>query len=227
MTARRARSGGPPADGFTLIELLVALFIFALLSAAGLTLLRTSTTGQEVLAHRLDELSIVNRTAGALSADMMQAVPRQSRNDAGDPLPAFVVGGGAVPGELFAFTRAGWSNYDQSPRSTLQRVAYSLENGELRRNGWPMLDGAKASVPATLMRGVSKVKLRYRSYDGSWRDDWTPTDPTEMPRAVELRIQPDGLGEIRLSLAVGPQGRPDPTQQQLDYTPENPSEFFQ
>ncbi|WP_420605407.1 type II secretion system minor pseudopilin GspJ [Novosphingopyxis sp.] len=223
---RSGLSCGDRANGFTLIELLVALFIFALLSAAGLTLLRTSTTGQEVLAGRLDQLGIVNRTSGALSADLLQAMPRMSRNDIGDPLPAFDAGGTAVPGELFAFTRAGWSNYDQTPRSSLQRVAYSLENGELRRNGWPMLDGSKAGVPATLMRGVKTVKIRYRAYDGSWREDWTPTDPAEIPRAVELLIQPEGLAEFRLSLMVGPQGRADPNRHQLDYTPENPADFF-
>ena len=224
--SRRSNASGERANGFTLIELLVALFIFALLSAAGLALLRTSTTGQAVLADRLDELGIVNRTSGALTADLLQAVPRMTRNDNGDPLPAFVAGGSAVPGELFSFTRTGWSNYDQSPRSSLQRVAYSIEDGQLRRNGWPMLDGAKPGVPATLMRGIENVKLRYRSYDGSWRDDWTPADPAEIPRAVELRVQPTGMAEIRLSLIVGPQGRTDPNQQELEYTPDNVADYF-
>ena len=215
-----------PANGFTLIELLVALFIFALLSAAGVTLLRTSTTGQEVLGNRLDQLSIINRATGTLTADLLQAVPRLSRNELGDPLPAFSVNGASVPGELFAFNRAGWSNYDQSPRASIQRVAYSLADGELRRSSWPRLDGAAPGPPATLLRDVETVQLRYRSYDGSWRDDWTPTDPMEMPRAVELRIQPRGLAEFRLSLIVGPQGRADPAQQGLDYTPEDSTEFF-
>tara|TARA_B100000953_G_scaffold258432_1_gene223150 strand:- start:116 stop:784 length:669 start_codon:yes stop_codon:yes gene_type:complete len=221
VTARPARP-----NGFTLIELLVALFIFALLSAAGLTLLRTSTTGQEVLQNRLEQLSIVNRTVGALSADLLQAVPRMARNDLGDPLPAFTAGGSAVPGELFAFTRAGWSNYDQSPRSSLQRVAYSLQDGALRRTGWPMLDGAAPGPPATLMNGVETATLRYRGYDGSWRTDWTPADPAEMPRAVELIVKPTDMAEIRLSLMVGPQGRPDPNQQGVDFTPESPADFF-
>lgn len=216
----------PEPTGFTLIELLVALFIFALLSAAGVTLLRTSTTGQEILANRLDQLSIINRTTGALTADLLQTVPRLSRNDVGDPVPAFTAGGSAVPGELFAFTRAGWSNYDDTPRSSLQRVAYSFEDGELRRNGWPMPDGAEAGEPATLMRGVENVRVRYRGYDGGWREDWTPVDPAEIPRAVELRIQPEGLAEFRLSLIVGPQGRVDPNQQDLDFTPENAADFF-
>ncbi len=216
----------PDPDGFTLIELLVALFIFALLSAAGVTLLRTSTTGQEILANRLDQLSIINRTSGALTADLLQAVPRLSRNDLGDPVPAFTAAENAVPGELFAFTRAGWSNYDDTPRSSLQRVAYSFKDGELRRNGWPMPDGAEAGQPATLMRGVENVRVRYRGYDGGWREDWAPVDPAEIPRAVELRIQPEGLAEFRLSLIVGPQGRVDPNQQDLDFTPENAADFF-
>lgn len=221
-----APSADKRSNGFTLIELLVALFIFALLSAAGLTLLRSSTIGQEVLANRLDQLSIVNRTSGALTADLLQAVPRLTRNEVGDPLPAFVADGSAVPGQLFAFTRAGWSNYDQSPRSSLQHVAYSLEGGELRRSGWPMLDGAAPGPPATLMRGVEDVALRYRGYDGSWRDDWTPNDPAEMPRAVELRIRPQGMAEVRLSLVVGPQGRVDPAQQVIGDAPQKPAEFF-
>ena len=102
------RARPAPANGFTLIELLVALFIFALLSAAGVTLLRTSTTGQKVLGNRLDQLSIINRATGALTADLLQAVPRLSRNELGDPLPAFSVNGASLTkllGVPFSATR--------------------------------------------------------------------------------------------------------------------------
>ncbi len=212
-------------NGFTLIELLVALFIFALLSAAGVALLRTATTGQAVMADRLGQLAIVNRTVGALTADLMQALPRLSRNRLGDPVPSFTAQDGAIPGQLFAFTRTGWSNYDERARSSLQRVAYSFQDGALRRSGWPMLDGSAAGPPATLMRDIEQVRMRYRGYDGNWREDWTPVNPAEIPRAVEMRIKPHGMAEMRLSLIVGTQGRIDPNKQETEYSSENPADY--
>jgi general secretion pathway protein J len=202
----------PPSEaGFTLVELLVALAIFAMISVAGVTLLRSGSDTQIAVKSRLEDYSRANRLYNAMEGDLAQAVIRPVRDQAGAPVPAFTADNAAVPGALFGFVRAGWSNYDDAPRAGLQRIAYTLEGGVLKRLSWPMLDGAAPSDAATLVENVTAVRLRFRDEKGGWRSDWTAIDADAMPRAVELRLTIQGKPEQRMLFLVGPQTRPKPT----------------
>ena len=193
--------------GFTLVELLVALAIFALMSVAGLTLLRSGTDTQLAVKDRLEVLSRGNRLYNSLEGDLAQAVARPVRDTRGQPVPAFIQSDSAVPGSLFGFVRAGWSNFDDSPRAGLQRIAYMLDDGALKRVSWPMLDGATPNDAATLVENVSTARVRFRDNKGEWRDDWTATDADALPRAVELRLTVQGKPEQKMLFLVGPQTR--------------------
>jgi general secretion pathway protein J len=127
--------------GFTLIELLVALAIFALISVAGVMLLRSSSDTQIAVKKRLEEMALSHRLANSLEGDLAQVIARPVRDQSGQPIPAFTQGEASIPGALFGFVRAGWSNFDAAPRAGIQRVAYVLEGGALKRLSWPMLDG--------------------------------------------------------------------------------------
>lgn len=78
--------------GFTLIELLVALAIFALISVAGVMLLRSGTDTQIAVKERLGEMALSHRLANALEADLAQAIARPVRDQSGQPVPAFTQG---------------------------------------------------------------------------------------------------------------------------------------
>ncbi len=196
--------------GFTLVELLVALAIFALISVAGVMLLRSGSDTQLAVKGRLEDMSRINRLYNAMEGDLAQAVARPVRDQSGQPVPAFTENDASTPGALFGFVRAGWSNFDEAPRPGLQRVAYVLEGGALKRLSWPMLDGAAPADAATLVENVSDAQLRYRDERGEWRSDWTATDSNSLPRAVELRLTPQGKPEQRMLFLVGPQTRPKP-----------------
>ena len=196
--------------GFTLVELLVALAIFALMSVAGVTLLRSATDTQLAVKDRLEVLSRGNRLYNALEGDLAQAVKRPVRDLAGQAVPAFIQSDPAVAGSLFGFVRAGWSNFDESPRAGLQRISYTLDGGALKRVSWPMLDGAPPNDAASLVENVSSTKVRFRDNKGEWRDDWTATDADALPRAVELRLTVQGQPEQRMLFLVGPQTRIEP-----------------
>lgn len=196
--------------GFTLVELLVALAIFALISVAGVTLLRSGSHTQIAVKNRLEQYSRTNRLYNAMEGDLAQAVVRPVRDQAGAPVPAFTEGDATAPGALFSFVRAGWSNYDEAPRAGLQRIAYALDGGALKRLSWPMLDGAAASDAATLVENVSAAQLQFRDEKGDWRGDWTATDADALPRALELRLTIQGKPEQRMLFLVGPQTRPKP-----------------
>jgi general secretion pathway protein J len=197
--------------GFTLIELLVALAIFALISVAGVTLLRSGTDTQIAVKERLGEMALSQRLTNALEADLAQAIVRPVRDQSGQPVPAFTEGDATVPGGFFGLVRGGWSNFDAAPRAGLQRVTYVLENGALKRLSWPMLDGAAPADAATMLEDVVTATAEYRDDKGQWRGDWTATDANALPRAIALKVTVKGKPEQRMLFLVGPQTRILPT----------------
>ena len=196
--------------GFTLIELLVALAIFALMSVAGVALLRSGSDTQIAVKARLEVLARSSKLASALESDLAQAVPRTVRDQGGQPVPAFIQGSGVTPGALFGFVRAGWSNFDDAQRSSLQRVSYSFDKGALKRTSWPMLDGSAPGEATVMLPDLADITLRYRDNRGEWRSDWTATDATAMPRAIEMRLRLTRGAEQRMLFLVGAQVRPEP-----------------
>ena len=205
-----ASHGPPPLQmqgrnecGFTLAELLVSLFIFGLLSAAGVGLLSFSVRAQEAADARLGDLADFRRAGALLASDLAQVAPRPARDSAGDSRPAFHGVGGEGGGVALAFVRRGWENLDDTPRASLQRVEYSFADGRLERRVYPRLDGAAPLPATTVVEGVRQIRLRYRDREGAWRERWDPTNPTELPRAVELVMNAQGSGTTRQLFQTG------------------------
>jgi general secretion pathway protein J len=57
--------------------------------------------------------------------------------------------------------------------------------------------------PAAVLTGVRSFNLRYRDKEGTWRDRWDPTDPTQLPRAVEMVVDVGEGGVVRQLFLVG------------------------
>ena len=206
---RSAQQGFTPLKrsaehGFTLIELLVALTIFAMLAAAGVLLLGNSVSAQAQVKARLDDMAAVQRAAGAFSADLGQAVPRISRTESGTLAPAFWSHreGEGVP--VLQFVRGGWDNLGDLPRPSLQKVEYWVRQGRLERRTYAQIDGATGEEAAALLEHVDDVTLRFRDGGGDWRDEWVPTQPDLMPRAVEMIVTRTGEPAVTLRFLVGP-----------------------
>ncbi|AEG48963.1 general secretion pathway protein J [Sphingobium chlorophenolicum L-1] len=191
-------------SGFTLIELLVALTIFAMLAAAGVMLLGNGVSAQAQIKLRLDDMAAVQRAGGALAADLGQAVPRISRTEAGTLAPAFWSHreGESLP--ILQFVRGGWDNLGDLPRPSLQKVEYWVRQGRLERRTYAQVDGAAGDDPAALLDHVEDIALRFRDARGDWREEWTPTQPDLMPRAVEMVVTRTGEPPVTLRFTVGP-----------------------
>jgi general secretion pathway protein J len=196
--------------GFTLIELLVALAIFALISVAGVMLLRSGSDTQIAVKKRLEEMALSNRLTNSLEGDLAQAIARPVRDQSGQPVPAFTQSEASIPNALFSFVRAGWSNLDAAPRAGLQRVVYILEGGALKRLSWPMLDGTAPTDAAVLLEDVTSATVEFRDDTGVWRNDWTATDADALPRAIALNVDLVGEPQQRMLFLVGPQTRVAP-----------------
>ncbi len=197
--------------GFTLIEMMVALLIFGILAAAGVALLSFSVRAQAVTTARLDDIGALNRLSSALSADGAQATARVARDENGTPLPAFEGGAGSGDAPMLRFVRAGWTNLDQAPRASTQKVEYRLQNGVLERIAYPMLDGAAPLSPAMLLKGVSRIAMRYR-VAGAWSDRWQGSAEAPLPQAAEMQIVREDGTRFRILVLVGTgYAPPEPT----------------
>src|SRR5579864_7481771 len=150
--------------GFTLIELLVAMAIAAIMFALGYGAIKQALNSRDSLKEQQAHLLKLQTAVRVLEQDFVQLAPRPVRQAVGDE-PAQPALQGAPPGTqpLVALTRAGWANPAGLQRPGLQRVAYFLENGTLRREYWEVLDPTLASTTTRrdLLRHVKAVTLRY------------------------------------------------------------------
>uniref|UniRef100_S0DG47 Type II secretion system protein J n=1 Tax=termite gut metagenome TaxID=433724 RepID=S0DG47_9ZZZZ len=174
-------------NGFTLVEMMVSLLIFALLAAAGVGLLAFSVRAQGATDSKLTEIAHLNQLGSALSGDLAQVRARATRDAAGNPLPVFTGASGSSVTPMLRLVRAGWTNVDEAPRPSEQKVEYQLADGVLTRTSYPMLDGAAPGPNAAILSNVSQVSLRYR-YAGAWTDHWDGTSDRPLPDAVEMTI---------------------------------------
>lgn len=194
---RRAGRDG----GFTLVEMLIALTIFGMLTAAGVALLTVTARTQQTSDRLLARLGEVRAVQALLTADLALAAPRIHRDRSGRPMPAFSASAGGEPA-LMALVRGGWDG-GGAGRSSLQRVEYRLREGRLERLSYRQVDGAERAVAVTLLGGVRQLRLRYRDREGGWHSAWAPTDPSQLPRAVELVTDTEAHGMIRQLFLVG------------------------
>lgn len=198
--------------GFSLVEVLAATAVFALVSALSVGLLmgalRTEEQGEAVLS----DLSDVHRIAALLREDVGQIAPRPVRTADGlqDPrvFAADMEGTEIVrtrstgPREILVLTRTGWANPGRlQPRSSLQRVAWVLEEDRLYRRVWPYPDAARdtESRRQLLADEISEVELEVLQ-NGVWvnsaRVVASSEGVTAPPDAVRLRYVLPGLGAM-------------------------------
>jgi general secretion pathway protein J len=188
--------------GFTLLEMLVALFIFGLVSAAGVGVLRFSMDNQELVRVRIERLAELESARALLKADLLQAVARRVRDAHGRPND-FVFAGNQQSGggPLLALTRRGLDNPDGDPRPSLQYIEYRLADGVLERVARPALDGGEVLPARRLLAGVRTASLQFL-----WRGQWLEALPrgahVELPQAVRLDLELQDYGAVSQLLLV-------------------------
>ncbi|WP_067586796.1 type II secretion system minor pseudopilin GspJ [Endozoicomonas ascidiicola] len=200
------------SQGFTLLELMVAIAIFGIISTAAYKLFISVTGAREVTQSVLSELDKVQRAEVILEKDLMQIVGRPVRDNAGIIQPALK--SPAVNGALIEFTRMGWDNPLQLTRSTLQRVAYSVEGSELIRYYWSMLDRAPDASPIRqkVLADVKSARFRFLDNNKRWVNQWpsnvqlpgaspspspSPSNGlSQIPAAIELTVIHEKKGSM-------------------------------
>lgn len=194
--------------GFTLLELLVAMSVFAvlaLLAYGGLSGMLNTRAQSDEHAAALRELQLAYRT---LERDLEQWVPRNVRDEFGQEQPA--LSAGMEIGAALELTHGGWRNPAEQPRSTLQRIAYSVQDDALVRSAWLNLDRPPDAQPLEreLLQGVQELTLRLLDDGDTWQERWppagqpvpppgAPAPAAPVPRALEMVLTTERWGELR------------------------------
>ena len=121
--------------------------------------------------------------------------------------PALLAGTPGTP-PIVAFTRGGWANPAGVQRTGLERVAYVVEDGTLKREHWNVLDPTLASTPVTrdMLTHVKNLSLRYMDVNRVWQVQWPPPTVAGViaqesnlrlrPIAVEITLDTEDWGTI-------------------------------
>jgi general secretion pathway protein J len=197
--------------GFTLIEVLVALAVFGVLSVMAYMALGQTLSNADMLGERMERLEAIQRAIRYLDSDLMQAAPRPVRGLLGDGYEPAIRSSFASEYAL-EVTHGGWTNPAGLPRGTLQRSAYRIEDGELIRYHWRVLDRTINNEPieTVLLDGVESIVFRYLTSDGEGSEQWPPANVPGpggfrlRPRGVEIVLTLTDEGEIRRLVEVAP-----------------------
>lgn len=198
--SRRYRS-----HGFTLLELIVALFVSAVMFAVGYAALMQATEQRDAIRSAQNELATLQRAIRLMTLDVTQSDPRPINDILGRGELAALLGANGS-GRVLALTRGGEGDARSSGRPTLRRIEYRLEQGQLQRLAWPVLDPVAGVQPRVrvLLRGVRSIEFRFLDNEGQWSSVWPKPGASsaagslrQRPRAVEVRMDTEAEGVLR------------------------------
>lgn len=195
--------------GFTLLEILVATVILAIM---GLMAYRAVGEAQVAVAAadvHMGRLREVQRALHLLVMDFRTLAPRPVRETIGDGYRAALL---RDPNSvsLVELSHAGWPNGAGTPRGTVQRVQYRIEDRKLIREHWNVTDPTLANLPVKreLLDDVVRVEIRYMNAGREWVPQWPPLNSTSdfgfrmRPLAVEITVELADYGELRRLVEV-------------------------
>jgi len=195
--------------GFTLLEILVATVILAVM---GLMAYRAVSEAQVAVASaegHMGRLRQVQRAMHVLVSDFRTLAPRPVRESIGDGYRAALLRDpNAI--SLVEMSHAGWPNGAGTPRGTVQRVVYRLEEGKLIREHWNVTDPTLSTPPVKreLLEKVERIEIRYMKAGREWIAQWPQFGNTvdegfhTRPLAVEITIVLADYGELRRLVEV-------------------------
>ncbi len=195
--------------GFTLLEILVAVAILAIMSVMAYRGVSEARVSVENAGGHMDRLREVQRAMYLLTGDFRTLVPRPIREPIGDGFRAALRRDpNAVT--LVELSHGGWPNGAGTPRGTVQRVSYRLEERTLIREYWNVTDPTLANVPVArrLLNQVERIEIRYMNAGREWVTQWPPlgspgdTGLRSRPMAVEITIVLTDYGELNRLIEV-------------------------
>lgn len=204
------------SSGFTLIEILMAMAIFTLIGLASTSLLTTVIDSDELSTERFDQLQKLQRAMLVIERDLLQAVPRRTRIN-GESVEQVMRGGRDLfdsEADGIGLVRAGWHNPQMMlPRSTLQAVAYRLQDGNLERLYGNYVDNVIGYEPKikVLLENINDFQVEFKTEatgddddDRGWKESF---QGTQLPVAIAIEIDSIEFGLIRREFVLANGGQ--------------------
>jgi general secretion pathway protein J len=198
MYAGRRRAGG-----FTMMEVLVAVAIFVIVGALAMGGYNELVKQSDMVETSAKRTRAIQRTVNRLALDFELLEPRPVREQLGDSYEPALRSDPRTQ-RLAELTHSGWSNPAGVSRSTLQRVAWRLDNNKLHRDYWLVLDRTLTGEPVStqMLDRVRSVGLRFMDGNQTWHEQWPPLGysapdaPRLRPIAVEVTLELEDWGKI-------------------------------
>lgn len=193
-------------SGFTIIEIMIAVAIFTLIGLASTSVLTSVIDSDEISEQRFSKLQELQRAMITIERDLLQAVPRVIRIDGQNNNLVMRGGKDLFESEAYGlgFVRAGWQNPQlMLPRSTLQGVAYRVQEGRLERLFGNYVDNVIGYEPKVrvLLTGIEDFQVSFLmepDEDPNDEDVWQEEfSQSQIPIAVTIRIQSEEFGLIK------------------------------
>lgn len=181
--------------------------IFAIVAVLSYTGLQSVINSKTATESSLDRLQQLQTTMLTLSTDMQQLTARDAHDSLRSVLAKLTT---QNTDYIVSFTRNGWRNPANRARSTLQRVAYIMDEDKLIRRYWTHVDRADDDlfVDRELINNIEELELRYLDAENEWHDDWPTANAlasgavTELPSAVEITLKMSDWGDIKRLIRV-------------------------
>lgn len=205
--------------GFTLIELLVSMAIFSIMAGGMYLVFNNFSKVKEITDRDSKRLAELQRAFSFIHKDLSFIIPRPVKDEYGSQnrMNSLV-----SDGDKIEFTRSGWNSppFLARKRSELQRVAYVLEEGRLKRNYWYVLDrdGSTESRGMDILSEVEELSFNFFYIEGSNLEEiqqWPPVstqntanvtnlqgcniasiNEIRLPEIVEIKLKTEDYGEI-------------------------------
>jgi general secretion pathway protein J len=185
-------------SGFTLLEIMISLFILVIVGVVINTGLGLVVNNSEHIAVNITTLRELQLGMTIMEHDIQQIFNRPILDETGHEAPAFVVSDGYVE-----FTHGGYINWmARKQRSTLQRVAYILDENELTRMTWDALDRVSVTKVDSqiLLRNVKSFQVHVIPQINSSSTLAVQNDNHNI--AIEIELDLIGVGYIKRIIPI-------------------------
>jgi general secretion pathway protein J len=197
-------SKGQCSQGFTLIEVLIAIAIFSMISLSSFTIFNTVIKSDESSKVRTDRINELQRGFLLIERDILQIAQRSIRLNGEEPLEDFLyteTDSFSTSESTLAFVRYGWTNPGLlMPRSTMQSVAYQLNDGTLERLHFNFVDAIQGEEPKVrkLIDDIEELNFEF-FYGEKWQKE---VKAKNLPQAIAIEFTTKDYGLIRREFLV-------------------------
>ena len=191
--------------GFTLLEILIAVMILAIIGIIMVRGLQTMIAAKTSIEQHEQQLESLSLAMTFLQQDIQNAQNRPILLANSTIEPAMFLASDAF--QTLTFTRGSVSNPLAEQRSTLLRVAYQLNAGNLVRETWTSLDqNTQKPDSRILLQNITQLQWAFWGSDNRWYSGWPGNaSVSPLPQAIQITLQlSDGKTLQRIFMITAP-----------------------